>query len=736
MTSTVFGIRHHGPGSARSLVTALHRLQPDIVLIEGPPEANGLIHMAKDPAMEPPIAILVYNPAELQQAAYYPFAVYSPEWQAIQYALVAGVTVRFIDLPAGNKMALPERQHAGDPLDLLAAAAGFEDGERYWEYLVEHRQTGADIFAAIQGAMAALREATEIETSDLIREAYMRQQIRQADQEKYQKIAIVCGAWHAPALADPLLAAPADTGVPVLRDRELLSDLGKSKMSVTWTPWTYGRLSIDSGYGAGIESPGWYDQLWHHPSNVAVRWVTAAARLLRSTDIDASAASVIEAVRLAEALTALQNLHLPGLAELNASIQTVLCFGDEQPMRLIREQLMVADRLGQVPANAPQIPLQQDLLAIIKRLRLKQEPIAKMIELDLRNEKDLEKSTLFHRLRVLNIPWGEPRRTASKGTFKEGWEICWQPEFAVATIEAGIWGNDLVMAATAWARQQAAKAEQLPLLTELLDRVLLADLGDTIPFLMERLQAIAALTSDTLYLMNSLPPLANILRYSDVRQTDTRAVSAVVDGLITRICIGLPHTCQSLDDDAAMPVLEAIQQTHSTIGMLQQPEHSAGWQRVLREVADRSEIHGLVQGRCCRLLFDEGCLDSAETSRRLSLALSVANEPAQAAAWVEGFLRGSGLLLIHSEGIWEVLDGWVTGLGAEAFLAILPLLRRTFAEFSPSERQQMGDRVSQGPSPKVAMVSDDNFDLDRARTVLPTIALLLGLGVTPGETCN
>ena len=31
----VFGIRHHGPGSARSLVAALQAYQPDAVLIEG-----------------------------------------------------------------------------------------------------------------------------------------------------------------------------------------------------------------------------------------------------------------------------------------------------------------------------------------------------------------------------------------------------------------------------------------------------------------------------------------------------------------------------------------------------------------------------------------------------------------------------------------------------------------------------------------------------------------------------
>ena len=29
-----FGIRHHGPGSARSLLAALRRLQPDLLLME------------------------------------------------------------------------------------------------------------------------------------------------------------------------------------------------------------------------------------------------------------------------------------------------------------------------------------------------------------------------------------------------------------------------------------------------------------------------------------------------------------------------------------------------------------------------------------------------------------------------------------------------------------------------------------------------------------------------------
>jgi len=105
-TSTaVYGIRHHGPGSARSVRAALAGQRPDIVLIEGPPEADDLVALAADPDMRPPVALLGYVPGEPRQAAFWPFAVFSPEWQAITYALDAGIPVRFCDLPAHQAMA-------------------------------------------------------------------------------------------------------------------------------------------------------------------------------------------------------------------------------------------------------------------------------------------------------------------------------------------------------------------------------------------------------------------------------------------------------------------------------------------------------------------------------------------------------------------------------------------------------------------------------------------------------
>lgn len=772
----ILGIRHHGPGSARSLQQTLKELQPDILLVEGPPDAENVLAVLGHPDLKPPVALLIYAPDQPQSAVYYPFSVFSPELQAIQYGLQQQIPVWMMDLPQTHQLGLqqleqqkapssdhqppasaslrseslepesPESETSApetspeqtaseifkirrDPLTWLAQAAGYSDSERWWEQLVEQRQSHSDIFTAILEAMQALREEYEQvfplrpdhphDQREKLREAFMRRTIRKAKKEGFQKIAVVCGAWHGPALVDAKQS--------VKDDNALLKGLPKCKVESTWIPWTYERLTWRSGYGAGIESPGWYHHLWSHPQNPAVHWLTRVARLLRQQEIDASSASVIEAVRLAEALAAMRDRPTPDLDDLNEATQTVLCFGDDLPMQLIHERLIVSDRLGQVPADTPLVPLQLDLQHLRKKLRLQLDVVAKELELDLRKPNDLLRSQLFHRLKLLGIPWGKITYSRSKGTFKEAWRIQWEPEYELSLIAAGQWGNTIEVAAIAYACHQSEAATNLLVLTELLDQVLLADLPAAISTLMTRLQAEAAVASDIAHLMLALPPLANILRYRDVRQTSSAGVAQVVEGLIIRICIGLPVACASLDDDAATAMEEHLNKTHSAVRLLQNEAYLKDWQGTLTQLADQQQLHGLLAGRCCRLLLNDGCLDSEEAARRLHLALSTANEPAQAANWIAGFLQGSGLLLIHDETIWPVLDQWVTKLSADAYTCLLPLLRRTFSEFSVAERRQMGERVKQGNSVPAVAKSSQDLDLNRARTALPLIAQLLGL---------
>ncbi|WP_088239728.1 DUF5682 family protein [Calothrix rhizosoleniae] len=742
MTVHIFGIRHHGPGSSRSLRRALEELQPDTILVEGPPDAEAVLPLLTSPAMKPPVALLIYIPSKPHHCVYYPFAIFSPEWQALDYGLTHNIPVRFMDLPQTHRLAFASQNETQpdtdegfedtpqiDPLLALAEVAGYSDTERWWEHLVEQRGDSVDLFTAILSAMTAVREEIPPRKNPIEaqREAYMRQTIRSAQKAGASKIAVVCGAWHAPALQDM---------PPAKEDIALLKGLPKTKVEATWIPWNYSRLSYKSGYGAGVESPGWYHHLWstqcrdNRHSMISIGWMTRVAHLLREQDLEASSAHVIEAVRLAESLAALRDRPLPGLLELNEATQTVMCFGRDLPMELIHDKLIVGERLGQVPPDTPMLPLQQDFFRQQKRLRMTADGTEKILDLDLRKKNDLERSHLLHRLHILDVPWGQLQQTGGKkGTFHELWRLQWQPELAVSLIEAGIWGNRVEDAAIHKACDLSNQSPELPTLTTLLNQVILSDLPDAVAYVMSNLENAAALAQDVTHLMAALPPIANVMRYGNVRQTDTAMVSHVVNGLVTRICIGLPSACGSLDDNAAGVMYENMMKVNGAIALLSNQEHLRLWQQVLTQIANNRTIHNLLIGRCCRLLLDAGIFDIEETAQRMGFALSTASEPSQAAAWIEGFLKGSGLLLLHDEILWQVLDDWVIGLSADSFITLLPLLRRTFATFSSPEKRQMGEKVKQGNRDRVKShtVEGSEFNQENAAVVLPTITQLLGI---------
>jgi len=110
----ILGIRHHGPGSARSVPAALEMIRPQVLLVEGPPDADELIALTAHAEMRPPVALLVYRPEEPKRAVFYPFAVFSPEWQAIRWAHANQVPVRFMDLPQRHRLALDPEEKEDD----------------------------------------------------------------------------------------------------------------------------------------------------------------------------------------------------------------------------------------------------------------------------------------------------------------------------------------------------------------------------------------------------------------------------------------------------------------------------------------------------------------------------------------------------------------------------------------------------------------------------------------------
>ncbi|MER8154828.1 DUF5682 family protein [Streptomyces sp. NPDC094472] len=795
----LLGVRHHGPGSARAVRAALEACAPRVVLIEGPPEADAIVRLAAEKDMRPPVALLAHAADDPGRAGFWPLAGFSPEWVAIQWALAHEVPVRFIDLPAANSLAMSAKQTpaaapapAGppapaalpdpaaplepvdpgdqaapgvgsaerlrvDPLSVLAETAGYDDPERWWEDVIEHRGTGgAEAFTAVAEAMEALRAEYGHggHEDDAVREAHMRLRLREARREFGDEVAVVCGAWHVPALGERTTATA---------DRKLLKGLPKVKTEISWVPWTHRRLARHSGYGAGITSPGWYDHLFHAPDRPVERWLTKVAGLLRAEDFAVSSAHVIEAVRLAETLAAMRGRPLAGLAETLDAVRAVMCEGSDVPMALVWDRLVVGDVLGEVPESAPAAPLQRDLTRTQRSLRLKPEALERELELDLRKETDAGRSRLLHRLRLLGVDWGSPAVSrGSTGTFRETWRLRWEPELSVRVAEAGVWGTTVLSAATAKAETEARSAKGLAEVTELAERCLLGALSGALPVVMRSLADRAALDADVGHLAQALPALVRSVRYGDVRGTDTAVLGEVAVGLAERILVGLPPACVGLDADGAAEMRGHMEAVHRAIGLLSesapetgtqpetgtgpQPEegtgaepetwpaaetqpqlqprthtrtaeaHAAGagaraadglrgrWAAMLRSLAVRDgtpATPGLIRGRAARLLLDDARLAEDEAARLMGLALSPGTEPPEAASWLEGFIgggAGGGMLLVHDERLLGLVDRWLISVPAEAFTDVLPLLRRTFSAYDTGVRRTLGELVRRGPA--------------------------------------
>ncbi|MEU9180655.1 DUF5682 family protein [Streptomyces sp. NPDC048550] len=736
----LLGVRHHGPGSARAVRAALDAARPAAVLIEGPPEGDALLPLAADPGMRPPVALLAHAADDPGRAAFWPLAAFSPEWVAIRWAQEqeVPVPVRFIDLPAAHSLAAETDTEADpdaagsvrpDPLAVLAETAGYDDPERWWEDVVEHRGAVREdplaVFEVLGEAMCALRQAygDGDHTRDLVREAYMRQRMRAARREFGDAYAVVCGAWHVPALRAKTTAAA---------DKALLTGLPKVKVETTWVPWTHRRLARAGGYGAGITSPGWYAHLFAARDRPVERWLTKVAGLLREEDRQVSPAHVIEAVRLAGTLAAVRGRPVAGLTETLEAVRAVMCDGSDIPLALVEDRLVVGDVLGEVPDGAPVVPLQRDLTRQQRSLRLKAEAQERELELDLRKDTDAAKSLLLHRLRLLGIGWGTPAASrGSTGTFRETWRLRWEPELSVRVAEAGIWGTTVEAAASAKAEADAAGAAELGEVTALAERCLLAGLSEALPAVLRALADRAALDTDVAGLAKALPALARSLRYGDVRGTDASALRTVAGGLAERICVALPPACAAgLDADAAAELRGHVDGVHGAIGLLEADGLRERWSAVLRALAGRDTVPGVIRGRAARLLLDDGRLPAQETARLMGLALSPAAAPADAAGWIDGFAGGGGTLLVHDERLLGLIDAWLTGVPEQVFTDVLPLLRRTFGAYEAGVKRSLGELVRRGPSAKPAPSrAPEGFaptlDPTRANAVLPVLRLLL-----------
>ncbi len=251
---------------------------------------------------------------------------------------------------------------------------------------------------------------------------------------------------------------------------------------------------------------------------------------------------------------------------------------------------------------------------------------------------------------------------------------------------------------------------------------MLAALPKAVEAALSAVEERAALTGDPARLLDALPPLVQVVRYGDVRATPVERVTPVLEGLLARALAGLRTACVALGEDLAEEMLGRLDATHGALALSERADLRADWSDALAELADDTAVAPAIRGRAVRLAVEAGRLEAHQVERRIRHALGAAQTPLEAARWLDGLVRGPARLLLHEEGVWEALDRWLVELPGDAFVTVLPLLRRAFSGFGTADRRRMGQRLA-GSRPQQARVP---VDRQRAARVLPVLATVLG----------
>ena len=473
MTVVFVPVRHHSPACARLVQRLVAERRPSRILIEGPSDFD-----AHDELLLPhrlPIAIYSYVRKEgVRSGAYYPFCVYSPEWQAIRGAGDAKIPFEFIDLPwsamvdldpAGAVRYADGAMRRSRMIDALCARLGVDDFDAAWDTLFEIPTESDDekLLERLTLFCSALRAADEeagaVRESDLVREAYMRSRIARAVAETNETdgpIVVVTGGYHTAALApreELAFAMPA-------RSEQAVTDIG-----IALTPYSFERLDAHTGYASGMPSPGFYQALWD-----GIAPMTLAMTAMRDKKQSVSTADLITADTIAAGLASFRGhervFRSDVLDGARAALVKDTIEGDSHPVMAALLAAFRGGERGRLADGTRRPPLAIEVTETLESAGLWPAPFARTVDLRLRNTEERHHSRLLHRAVALGLR-GFRRIGGTDFTTRtdladpsERWEIVWTPELEGDCIESALYGGTWIEAVTARFAERAAHAQR------------------------------------------------------------------------------------------------------------------------------------------------------------------------------------------------------------------------------------------------------------------------------------
>lgn len=746
-----FGIRHLSPAGAFYLRKFLDNLKPEAVIIEAPSDFEDVLNDITRAETKPPFAILAYTKSVPVSTILYPFAEYSPEYQAILWCKENGVKARFMDLPSETFLAFEKAEPEDsedeeyedetedseeseeeievpelsvyDKLDILS---GEGSHETFWERVLEHcadaeaYHEGANLFGA---KIREFSSESECDFAELqLREIYMRSVIREVVESGIaaEKIVVVTGSYHV-------------EGLKTWEQNEKILEFPKTECFHTLMPYSYYRLSTRSGYGAGNKAPAYYELIWDGLNRgdrlfTANAYLTKIAEFQRQKGNAASSAQVIEAVRLAKSLAEIRSGEgsMPVLRDLRDAAQTCIGEGSFAAVSIATADTEIGTKIGELPEGVSRTSIQDDFYCGLKELNLEKyrSATAQELSLDLRENRrasseksaflDLNRSFFLHKLRVLNIPFAQYRESdQDNATWREEWSLVWTPEAEITLVESALKGDTVELAAAFALKERVEQAQGMSEVAEAIEDAFFCGMGNAASYAASALQAMAVDAVSFEELAKTAFRLSNSITYGDIRKADCDPIKPLLEQLYLRACLILPGECVC-DDAASQPIAEAMD-TLNSVELSQGFLDTDTWIHALWEVAGRDDLNTKLSGFAAAVLLERNQMSNAQLKIEVSRRLSLGTPADLGAGWFEGLTMKNRYALIARQSLWESLDEYVQSLDDEEFKRALVFLRRAFADFSPAEKDSIAENLGEVWGLNGAEVSEVlNAELDSA----------------------
>lgn len=742
-----WGIRHLSPAGAYHLLSLLNEVKPTAVLIEGPSDAGHLATQLVARGVVPPVAMLAYTEQLPVRTLLYPFADYSPEYQALLWAQRNGSQAAFIDLPTDVSLALNELrrmpissleeseervgEQAAETISFgavqqqlyarIAELSGEPDYEAHWERCYEHLlqpQAYQQAIVHFSTELRDLTEATELRMApqevayNEIREAYMRRRIHDTIASGHQadRIVVISGAHHTPAL---------NLQLPLMTDAEM-KRLPRVPTRMTLMPYSYYKLSSYSGYGAGNIAPAYYELLWQSMKRgeldkLPALYLSAVAQQLREQGTWRSTASVIEGVRLADALASMHGGFMPTWRDLRDAATVLFGHGDFSVVAEALARIDIGTAIGSLPEGVSQTPVQDDLNRQLKRLKLEKYKslVSADLELDLRENRrvksedaaylDLNRSVFLHRLLTLGIRFARKGQVRQNdATWAEQWVLQWSPEAEIETVESTLKGETIELAAAYVIHEELLACTDIASAAKLIRKSCDCGLPQVMGQATHALQRLAVDAGNFEQIAMTVHELSVLLQYGSIRRIDTASLVPLLQQLFLRGTLLLLEA-SGCNDDAAAGMVSAIHAMSTAAQEHYQEVDEQLWNAKLKELAERDDRNAKLSGYAFSILLERHEAGEEECAQEVSRRLSPGIPADIGAGWFEGLALRNRYGLLSRPYLWRELDVYIGSLEEEPFKRSLVFLRRAFGTFEPREKaaiaELLGDLWGAGADP-------------------------------------